>query len=309
MRIYIGTFGEEEAEIVAEDLRKAGIRIELKHSLNIEGEGSYSIQGKISELKEKYKESRIAEEIGKMEEYMEKAREVMEDGIDKKDFEEKFLDLVMPERKEYAELRKTINERIKNADIIESGKIYDEIAKEIGKEKLEGYLNQFFREMEFVAYFHFLLEKNGIKYEDGKMYGKIPDDPFIKIYIHGVSNEEANKLGLQYELKALVNKRVDIYANLIDVIYETGRLEKLVREKPEYSKLLFMADIVTMMLNKIEGKMDLNEYMDGVRILKQNGDEISLTKPAINEILKMLEKAEIIKIKKGKIMPREKKKR
>ena len=94
---------------------------------------------------------------------MKKAREVMEDGMDKKDFEEKFLDLVMPERKEYAELRKTINERIKNADIVESGKIYDEIAKEIGKEKLEKYLNQFFREMEFIAYFHFLLEKNGIR--------------------------------------------------------------------------------------------------------------------------------------------------
>ena len=65
MRVYIGTFGEGEAEVVAEDLRKAGIRTELKHSLNIEGEGSYSVQGKISELKEKYKEDRIAEEIKK----------------------------------------------------------------------------------------------------------------------------------------------------------------------------------------------------------------------------------------------------
>ncbi|RLF47672.1 MAG: hypothetical protein DRN29_01900 [Thermoplasmata archaeon] len=309
MRVYIGTFGEGEAEVVAEDLRKAGIRTELKHSLNIEGEGSYSVQGKISELKEKYKEDRIAEEIKKMEEYMKKAREVMEDGMDKKDFEEKFLDLVMPERKEYAELRKTINERIKNADIVESGKIYDEIAKEIGKEKLEKYLNQFFREMEFMAYFHFLLEKNGIRYKDGKMYGEVSEDPFIKIYIHGVSDEEADKLDLRYELKALVDKRVDVYANLIDIVYETGRLEKLIKEKPEYSKLLFMADIVTMTLSKVEGKMDLNEYIDSIKILKQNGNEISLTRPAINEILKTLEKAELIKVKKGKIMPKEKKKR
>ena len=63
MRIYVGSFDDEEAEKITEDLRKAGIKTELRHALNIDMKDSYYIKGKINELKEKYAEEiKLADE-------------------------------------------------------------------------------------------------------------------------------------------------------------------------------------------------------------------------------------------------------
>ena len=300
MRLYFGTFDEKEANEITEQLRKAGIRTELRHSIDIDMRGYYYLEGKLDELKEKYKDE-AKEAIEEFEKYFEKAKEVLRDGIDVKQFEEKFLDLVMPEREKYKEMKERIKE-------IERNKIYDELVKEFGIEKVEEFIYQLIEEMEFMNFFHSLLEKNGIKYENDKMYGEIPLNPYVKIYFD-ISKREAEKIGLKYEFDALIDKKVDLYVNLIDIIYETSRLEKLVNEKPGFIPLLFASDVVAMIVDKIKGKIDLDELLEKVRYFKKNGDEIRLTKDAINEILKTLEKAEIIKIKKGKVMLKEEKKR
>ncbi len=295
MRVYIGTFNEERADAVAEDLRKTGIRTELRHSLDVDIKSYYFLQGKLSELKEKYKEGKIAETIKEVSEHIEKAKSVLKDGIEVKEFEEKFLDLVMPERKKYEELKNLLKEKFDKKEK------FDEIVKEIGIEKIDEFFQHFLDEAQFMGYFHSLLEKNGIKYENEKMYGSLPADPFVKFYID-VSSREAEELGLEYEFEAFINKNVDVYANLVDVLYETKKIEKLCERKPEFADLLFMADIMASIVDKIKGKMDIDELIEEIGTIKEEEGEIHLTKEAINEILKALEKAEVIKIKKGKVM-------
>ncbi|RLF44580.1 MAG: hypothetical protein DRN29_08190, partial [Thermoplasmata archaeon] len=187
-------------------------------------------------------------------------------------------------------------------------KKFDEIVDEIGIEKFNEIVDDVLDEIYLISNLYQILKENGIRYENGKIYGKLEENPSIKIYIDA-TDEEAEKWELDYEYEAMVYKSIDIYANLIDIFYETKNLEKLAQENPLYSKLLFAADVMERILDKIEGKMDLNEFIEEIKMLKQNGNEIRITKPAINEILKALEKAEILKMKKGKIIPKERKRR
>ncbi len=295
MRLFVGSFEEDEVNEVVEDLRKAGVRSDLRHALNIDIEEKYYIEGKISELKEKYKEKKnVIEIINEVENYLEKARQMIEEGIDEKEFEEKFLNEVMPERKDFEDIRKEMRK----------GAIkYEEIIEKFGKEKTKEYLDQFMYEIKFMSMIHSLLEKNGIEYREGKMYGKIADDPYIKVYVEGETNE------LPHEMKIYITKNVDVYANLLDVLYEVDRVEKLAKEKNEYMPLLVVSTIVAKIMDGIKNKMDLEELINASKYFKQNGDEIFLTEDAVNEIIKTLEKGEIIRIKKGKVILKERRKR
>ena len=105
----------------------------------------------------------VIEILNEVENYLEKARQVIEEGIDAKEFEEKFLNEVMPERKDFEDIRKEIVKGTK----------YEEIVEKFGKEKTEEYLDHFMYELKFMSMIHSLLEKNGVEYKDGKMYGKI----------------------------------------------------------------------------------------------------------------------------------------
>jgi len=294
MRLFVGSFDEEEVNEIVEDLRKAGVRSDLRHALDIAIEEKHYIEGKMSELKEKYKEKKnVIEILNEVENYLEKARQVIEEGIDAKEFEEKFLNEVMPERKDFEDIRKEIVKGTK----------YEEIVEKFGKEKTEEYLDHFMYELKFMSMIHSLLEKNGVEYKDGKMYGKISEDPYIKVYVEGETED------LPHEMKIYITKNVDVYANLLDVLYEVDRVEKLVKEKNEYMPLLILSTIIAKIIDGIKNKMDLKELINASRYFKQNGDEIFLTEDAINEIIKTLEKGEIIRIKKGRVILKEKKKR
>ncbi|MCD6572884.1 MAG: hypothetical protein J7K95_02165 [Thermoplasmata archaeon] len=299
MRLYIGSFDEDEVNEVVEDLRKAGVRSELRHALNIEISEKYYLEGKISELKEKYKErKRVMKVIEGIEDYFEKARQIMKDGIETKEFEENFLNLVIPERKEFEEMKKEM-EKEKDLD-----KAYSELLKKFGEEKTDEFIDEIMYEFKLTSFFHSLLEKNGIEYREGKMYGKIAEDPYVKIYLEGDTPKD-----LPHEMKVFIHKNVDLYANLLDVIYETNRIEKLAEEKKEYTPLLFAATIVAKIMDKIQNKMEAEELIQKSMHFKENGDEIILSEDAVKEIIKMLEKAEIIRVKKGKVILKERKKR
>jgi len=291
MRVYVGTFGEKEANEVVEDLRKSGIRSELRHSLKIDIKQKYYVEGNLNELKEKYKEGKIGKVIKNIENYFEKARELIKDGIDTKEFEEAFLNSVLPERKEFEEIRKDFKENMDEKGI-------EGLIKKYGKEKVNDFFDEEMYEIKFMPFIHSLLKENGIEYKDGKMYGKVAENPHVKVYVDG-------EISLPYETKVYISKYVDVYANLMDIIYETDRLEKIVKEKPLYLPLLFASITIAKIMNEMENKMELEQLIKKAKYFKQNGDEIYLTDEAINEIIKTLEKGEIIRVKKGKIVLKE----
>jgi len=303
MRVYVGTFDEEKAEQVAEDLRKAGIKVELRHAIDLNTEGSYYIEGKLSELKKKFGDK--FKEIEEVEKHFAKAREFFHEGIKTKEFEEKFLNAVMPERKKFEEIRKFLREKAKGLKSVQdAAKVFDEVAEKFGRENTEEYMLQFIDEMHYMNFFHSLLERNGIEYKGDVMKGQIADDPFVKVYVEA-KDEEADE-EVRYEYRVFVRKSVDVYASMIDLLFEAKRLEEIVNNKKgRYAHLLFAADLMARFLDRIEGKRDLDAFMDEMEEIKEENGTIFVSRAAMNEILEALEKAELIKIKKGKIVRRQ----
>lgn len=304
MRLYIGSYDEDELDIVMQDLRKAGIKTELRPSLDVHHRVNYFIEGELNNLKKKYKDDLTSKILKEVEEDFERARVVMKDGIDIVDFEEQFLDLRYPERKRYKNIKKIMEEISSDTNVIDED-VYDKLIEKIDEKELNEYLDQFYNEMNFMTNFHNILEENGIKYdnENGKMHGSIYENPHVKIYIDA-DIENAEKIGLEKEFETFIDKNIDVYANLIDVIYEIDKVEKLCRDKPEYSELLFMANLIGRITKKIKGKKDINELIEEISSISEKSENIYLTPSAIKDILKTMEKAEIIKIKNGKVMLR-----
>jgi hypothetical protein len=97
---------------------------------------------------------------------------------------------------------------------------------------------------------------------------------------------------------------------MIDVIYEMDRVRKLCNEKPHYGKFLFILSLVDEIIGKLKGKkLSINEIIEELgeiyRKDEKTEEEIFIEEEAIREILKVMEKAEIIKIKNEKVMLKE----
>lgn len=304
MKIYIATFDrDEDAQEIARELSKIGIRTEVKPFLNIEIERHVHIEGKLSELKEKYLGTAIEGVIRKWRKYINIAKAKMEEGIEERRFEEEVLNEIMPERKILPSIEEIIGkekiEEFRKASAKEKRRIIDELFSKTDHDIIERIAWQFERDMDVILSIHDVLKMNGIEYRNGKMYGKIPDDPLLRIYLEIEGDIE--NLGLEEKYELQVYKEIDVYANFIDAFYEVKKLEKLCEREPYFVELLAIVDVIAEMLDKIKGKMNLEEFIEKVMNIKRENDAIFLTREAIEEILKALEKEEIIKIKKGMI--------
>ena len=200
MRLYIGSYDEDKVDTVIQDLRKAGIKSELKPSLDAELQAFYFIEGKLGELKDKYKDDIISKKLKDIETKFDVARSIMKDGINVRDFEEIFLDKVLPERKKYEEIKKRLKEGSNNKDRPDDKSSEDEF----DEKELNNFIDYFYEELELMSDFHSMLEMNGIRYDDeDKMYGKIDENPYIKMYID-VDGGQAEELELKKEFDYII---------------------------------------------------------------------------------------------------------
>jgi len=300
MKLYIGSFSQEEAQKLAKELRKVRINTELKPALIVEVKKLYYFEGKISELKKKYAGTEIEEIIKNWEEYISTIKTVLKDGIDKEEFEENFLNALIPERKEL-NMKELLKEKFgdKFGEVEEKNELLKKFIDECGEEKFKKILEQLWMDYLIISDIKDFMELNGFDYGD-KIHGKIPDDPIIKDYVD-IDDKKAEKLELKQMLDFLIDSQVDTYADFVDAFYKREKLKNLVKEKPELSDILMVADIIEIILDKVEGKKDLDEIIKEIRNIKIKENEITLSEDAIKNILKELEKEEFIKIKKGKI--------
>lgn len=304
MKVYIGSFLEEEIEEMAQALRREGIRIEIKPHLSVDIESIHYIEGKIGELKEKYNGTELEYVINKWEEYIDAIKNVFEEGIKLKEFENKLLDKLFPERKEVPDLRELIKDRMEEIKETEDwnkiDKIVKDALKEMDRDTTEKVFRQFEKEMETLSEIMIFLRMNGISFEDEKLHGKISENPYIKIEIE-TSPEDAEELDLKYKAIVRIEKLVDLYVNFMDFIYEIEKIEELTKKYPELVDAMVVSDVAGILIDKIEGKVDINDFIEENRFIKEGENEIMLTEDAIREILSSLEKEEIIKVKKDKI--------
>ena len=304
MKVYIGTFEDEkEAQEVVKELSRMGIRTEVKPLLDVEMEVSSYIEGRLSDLKEKCKGTTLEGVVKKWEKFFSIARDKMKEGIDIGEFNRSVLDEIMPERKLVPSPEDLIGkeklESIKGATDEEKIKLAEDIFAKIDRDIIERFTKQAEMDMYIINDLHEMLEMNGIEYKDGKMYGEIPSDPMLRIYLSPEEAEE--KLEVKEEYETYMDRKIDVYANLVDVYFEAKRVSELCIEKPYLAKLLVVADVIGEILDKIKGKTDLEKLVENVKTMERENDVIFLTDDVIHDILKTLEKEKIVKIKKGMV--------
>ena len=304
MKVYIGSFAEKDIEEMIKDIRRNGIKADIKPNISVDIELIYYVEGKISELKEKYKETEFEYVINEWDGYINAVKNVFEDGMEIKEFERKILDFIFPERKEIPDLRELIRERIgeikDEKDWEKIDKILRDTFRKMDRKTVEKIINQAEKEMETFSHIMSFLDMNGISFDDGKLHGKIPEDPFLKIEIE-TTPENAEELDLKHTLIIRVEKFFDLYVDFMDFVYETKEMEELIKKYPDLMDAVVVSDIAGMFVEKIEGKVDINDFIEKNRFIKDENNEIILTEEAVREIISSLEKEEIIKVKRDKM--------
>ena len=305
MRVYLGTFGEEEVQRILQELRGAKIRVETKPSLNIRLRGRYFIKGKMDEIKKKYGESELKDMFQKWENYIEYVRDILKEGMEEMDFEKKLILKLMPDydkemvEKFFEVIKENKSERIEEFERMVIG---------MEAEKMKDFLDRFGDAIKIVEGINEMLKLNGVKYEEGKIYGVLPDNPTLMLYVEGIDDKKAEELGIEYTFDTYIDRQIDVYANLADIFYESEKLKNLAVKNPEYIELAVLSDVISMIIEKIEGRMEMDEFFGKIMKIEEDNHKVFLSPSAAEEIVEMLEKMEVLKVKKGRIWLNERKK-
>ena len=96
MKVKLGSFDEEYAKELADALKSIGVGVEVKRSIVVSYHPSYFVEGKFSELRNKYEETELMDEIMRWKKFIDIARSV--DNLD--ELEEKVYNELFGNKKE-----------------------------------------------------------------------------------------------------------------------------------------------------------------------------------------------------------------
>jgi len=299
MDIWLGDFDELDAKELSKILETSGIRNDVRPTLEVDLDWYYYAEGRFSELKRKYTD--FKEVFEEWDSYIDAIRKNLVEGIDLREFEEKVLDSVLPEREKTPSISELIKR--KNGEISENILSRAETVKileRFSEEEREQILEKFKKELEISILIRNVLRLNGISFENGKIRGKLPEDPLLRIYMD-IDEELAEKLKLNSEFTISVEKANHLYVNLIDAINKIEELKKLCEERSELFDLLLTANSVIKMLEKISRGKKVKELIAETSSIRLEGMEVNLSKDAIEYVLEELKKAGYVEIKGDRI--------
>ncbi|HIP62714.1 MAG TPA: hypothetical protein EYH04_01090 [Archaeoglobus profundus] len=109
MKVKIGSFDEEYAKELADALKSIGVGVEIKRSIDVNFYPAYFVEGKFSELRNKYEETRLMDEIMRWKKFIDMARNVGSlNELEKKIYNELFGNKDVIEDKELLEFYYTL---------------------------------------------------------------------------------------------------------------------------------------------------------------------------------------------------------
>ncbi len=318
----LGAYGEHDAKSIADHLRDAGIRVELRPCIDAIMETSDFLQGRFSELKVAIKDETL---IKNHERYLDALKRMQPEKLSPEIFDESYLKELFPSLEEK---RKLIQELLGNtpgeskeenvppgrsgADTLEQ--TTDEIAHSPAPEKsaaspvdsgpdtLRQVLYEFYELMaegsKAETFARSVLSLNDI--EPGEEVGKRLDDPVVMIPVdsdaYGSDHPNAKRVITVY-----LRRCFDLFVDEFSVVCSDMPDEEFVRHYTDENiklgslRLLFN----DLMDNHSSDKMDMGAFEEecfyetesGKRALKVFGYS------AASEIAKVLEKNGLIKIK------------
>jgi hypothetical protein len=284
----LGEYDEEEAKEIRTFLIDAGIRVELKPSIVVMEEQTSSLHGRQSMLKD------VAKDMSEYEGYLSVLKSVLPRSTTEEEFDELFME----------ELDPTMTE--KRAKIMALSENPDSLS-EAEKESLEfnstewmGFLLKSGTARIFVDS---VLSLNDIKI--GEPVGDKLDDPLLDVPVNSSDYDpkpEQFKTTIEFHLE----KAVGIYADEFTTPLSSELDEEFSDLYPEeYQNLRVLGLLIEKLATSpTSRKMDFGEFIENcsMRLKDEDGDDLLIDgKEVAEELAKVLEKSDVVKVKGDKV--------
>jgi hypothetical protein len=286
----LGEYCEEDAKSIVKHLKNAGMKVELKASIDSSIDTEYYLLGRLSELKGK------ADRIDEFERYFRIAQSLLERGVKLEEFEDQFL----------LEIDPSINEKRGQLtglieDLEKSGEPDSEGDDEDGKEELLKSIGSLLREIStasnVLSFIDDAFQRNDIKL--GESSPQI-EDPLLRIPMSSedsFSDSELCRSTLSLNLEKIYGIYIDEFSATLE-----NEIEDDFRESfpDEFLKIMAMGFLMRDLVEESgRGKMEIDDFAGRCQIqLENSGDNLNIDgRDVAEDLAKALEKNGVLKIK------------
>lgn len=273
----VGEYYEDEAKTVANYLKDAGFKVDIRGLVLARTEYSASLQGKLSMVKEKAGKTGMA----KREQYLSALKNTLEKGATSETFEDLFLEEIIPGWKES----------------VAKFRLLQRNDSEIDEVNQDSYARTWAECIVAVDFAEKVINLNDIEF--GSPIGDLLDDPIVSIPVSSDYEDTKEPLLFQRMDVDLVKKyeiTIDEFsASLFDEIDEEFQDEF----GDEFLKIRSLGLIIRQLVDVAEkGKMDIEDFAELCDV--QFGDKWFMSiegSEVAEEIARSLEKSGLLKMK------------
>jgi len=286
--LKLGEYCENDAKSIVKYLKDAGMKVELKTSIDSTLDTDYYLQAKQSKLKE------TAVELDEYEHYLNIGRSLLARGVKPEEFEDQFL----------LEIDPSINEKRSRLASVLAGserKSKDDSIEDPEEENRGDFISlvqDISKAGQALEFIEDIFERNNIKF--GEAVGGRIEDPIMRVPVSSkdVSPEhELCKTTLSVHFEKLYEVYVDEFSTALD-----DEIEDEFRESfpDEYLMIMAMGMMIADLVEEPgKGKMQPEDFAERCALEFDNhGNTMKIEgRDVAEDIAKVLEKNGVIKIK------------
>ncbi len=283
----LGEYDEDEAKEIRTFLSDAGIRVELKTSLVIFEEQTCSLHGRLSELRS------LTKDMDDYERYLTVLKSVLPRSTTEEEFEELFMEELDPTM---TEKRNKIQALSQDPDSL------SEVEKESLSFNSTEWLGFLLRSNEAKKFAMSVLSLNDIKI--GEPLDNKLEDPLLEIPVDA-SKYDQEPEQLKTTIEFHLEKSVGVYADEFTTPLSSELDEEFCDLYPEeYESLRALGLLIEKLATSpTSRKMDFGEFIENCSMLLKDddGDVLIDGKKVAEELAKVLEKSDVVKLKGDKV--------
>lgn len=265
----LGEYDEDEAREIADHLRDAGMKVEIRTFTVGHGVIHYLLEGRMSELKGEMDE----EEYRQYEQALGVLRKVLAEGVTEEGFRERLLQELDPQLDE---------KRRRFSEIMAAGD-QEQSASELFSDLMSTSDAEYFLET--------VMERNGIRI--GEEVGSRLDDPILRIPTEEREHRLA-RTSTVFTVEPLAEVCIDEFSALLSEDLD----EEFERRHPEeHLSLILLGRLISDLAEGPEGRLEMEAFAERCRLhMEHEGDLVDVDcSRAADELARSLEKNGIVK--------------
>lgn len=281
----LGEYGEVEASEIADHLKRAGLRVDLKPSISAFAETAAYMEGRASQLRER------VDEFGIYDRYMEAIKAALAEGVEAEAFTDRYLSLLDPSwRGKMDEI----------ASLLKDGSVTP--ADGESDQEMMNRTVELLEKLEALQFLDAALELNEV---EGPPGGDLGADPLIRIAVDPEESDVEDDL-LKSVLAVRLEKIVEVRLDEMTTPMLKNVGDEFAEEfAEEYYKIFAMAMTVERLLSPPEdsNKIDLDDFRESLVFEEDMEDFVLMVDGTgvAEELARTLKKEGVIKIKGDRI--------